>query len=308
MSPPTDRPRLLLVGGGGGLVGRALLAEFAPSWQIRSIHRHPTPGESAAGVEWISADVATFADWSRVLREVNLVVNVAWYRYGSARRFAPLADGLLRLITAAQAAGIPRFVHISVPPATPSIESSLPYMTYKRAVDRALEQSELSYAILRPTMLFGPRDKLLTVMLRTMARYHVFPMFGDGEYHLSPIAVTDLARVVRREATNAQSHTVLVGGPTRWRYRALTDEMFERLGLRPHYLRFTPRGAVRLARFLESLGSSLLYGYEVEWLLADLLGLPPYEGLETPLEPVEPFLSSEARRLRGRRAPISGYI
>ena len=308
MSPPTDQPRLLLVGGGGGLVGRALLAEFAPSWKIRSIHRHSAPGESAAGVDWIPADVATFADWPRALRDVDLVVNVAWYRAGSARRFAPLAEGLLRLIAAAQKARVARFVHISVPPSTPSIETSLPYMTYKRAVDRALQQSELSQAILRPTMLFGPRDKLLTVMLRTMARYHLFPMFGDGEYHLSPIAVTDLVRIVRREATNPESHTVLVGGPTRWRYRTLTDEMFERLGLRPRYVRFTPRGAVRLARLLETLGSSLLYAYEVEWLLADLLGLPPYEGLDTPLKPVEPFLSSEAQRLRGRRAPISGYI
>jgi hypothetical protein len=94
----------------------------------------------------------------------------------------------------------------------------------------------------------------------------------------------------------------------RWRYRTLTDEMFARLGLRPRYVHFSPRGSVRLARFLESLGSSLLYAYEVEWLLSDLLGLPPYEGLETPLEPVEPFLTQEAVRLRGRRAAVSSYI
>jgi len=46
----------------------------------------------------------------------------------------------------------------------------------------------------------------------------------------------------------------------------------------------------------------------VEWLLADLLGLPPYEGLDRPLRPVEPFLSAEARRLRGERAALSGYF
>lgn len=304
MRPSEDRPRLLLVGGGGGLVGRAILAEFAPSWKIRSIHRHPAPGEAAAQVEWIPADVATFADWPRALRDVDLVVNVAWYRFGPKRRFAPLAEGLLRLIASSQEVGVPRFVHISVPPATASIESSLPYMTYKRKVDHALEATELSYAILRPTMLFGPRDKLVTVMLRTMARYHVFPMFGDGDYHLSPIAVSDLARVILKEAKSGETHTVLVGGPTRWKYRALTDEMFERLGLPARYFRLSPRGAIRLARFLETVGSSLLYAYEVEWLLADLLGLPPYEGLTTPLEPVEPFLSAEARRLRGRKAPI----
>ena len=308
MSASHERRRLLLVGGGGGLVGRSVLAEFAPAYQIRSLHRHPTLEESGRSVEWVRGDAATVTDWAPLLKDVDLVLNVAWYRTGSARVFAPLAQGLLRLVAAAQAAEVPRFLHISVPDATPSIEAGLPYMTYKRSVDRAIERSGLSYAIVRPTMLFGPRDKLLSVMLRTMARYHVFPMFGDGEYHLSPIAVRDLARILYRESELDDCHNVTAGGPTRWRYQTLTDEMFGRLGLRPRYVHFSPHGALRLARLLERLGSSLLYAYEVEWLLADLLGLPPYEGLDSPLEPVEPFLSAEAVRLRGRKAAPSGYI
>lgn len=306
MSDRTSRPRLLLVGGGGGLVGRAVLAEFGQTWRIRSVHRHPAPEESGGSIEWVRADATTVPDWSILLKEVDLVVNVAWYRAGPRRRFAPLAAGLERLIEAARAAEIPRFLHLSVPPATLSIETTLPYMTFKRQVDRALERSGLSFAIVRPTMLFGPRDKLLTVMLRTMARYHLFPIFGDGEYHLSPIAVSDLARILKREARSEESHIVLAGGPVRWQYRVLTDEMFRRLGLRPRYVRFSPRGSVRLARILETLGSSLLYAYEVEWLLSDLLGLPAYEGLDSPLLPVEPFLSQEARRLRGESAPVAG--
>jgi uncharacterized protein YbjT (DUF2867 family) len=306
MSASNGRRRLLLVGGGGGLVGRAVLREFVPTFQIRSLHRHPAPEEARPSVEWVRGDATTVTDWASLLKDVDLVLNVAWYRSGSARRFAPLCEGLIRLVTAAEAAEIPRFLHISVPDATPSIEANLPYMTYKRKIDRAIERSQLSYAIVRPTMLFGPRDRLLSAMLRTMARYHRFPMFGDGEYHLSPIAVGDLARILRHEAELDESHNVTAGGPVRWRYRTLTDEMFGRLGLRPRYLHFSPRGSIRLARFLEGLGSTLLYAYEVEWLLADLLGLPPYEGLDSPLEPVEPFLSTEAVRLRGRRAPPSG--
>ncbi len=151
-------------------------------------------------------------------------------------------------------------------------------------------------------MLFGPNDKLLTVMLRTMARYHRFPMFGDGEYHVSPIAARDLARILRREARLSDRHTVSAGGPTRWRYRDLTDRMFSALGRPPRYVRFSPRGSVRLARFLETLGSDLLYAYEVEWLLSDALGPPAYSGLERPLAPVEPFLDSEAARY-GSRPP-----
>jgi uncharacterized protein YbjT (DUF2867 family) len=299
MSAPTSaRPRLLLVGGGGGLVGRAILEEFAPEWDIRSLHRHAAPEESVPAVEWIPDDVTSVPDWRPLLEGVDVVLNVAWYRAGSDRRFRPLTEGLLRLISAARSVPIRRFVHLSVPNATPHIETGLPYMRRKREVDRALGASGLPYSILRPTMLFGPRDKLLTVMLRTIARWRRFPMFGDGDYHVSPIAARDLARIVRREAGLEGPRVVEAGGPRRWRYRDLTDTLFDVLGLPPRYVTFSAAGGRRLARVLETFGSSLLYEYEVEWLLADGLGLPPYEGLATPLTPVEEFLRSEGRRLR----------
>lgn len=298
MSSPPDRARLLLVGGGGGLVGRALLAEFAGDRKIRSVHRHPAPAEDGRGVEWVRGNAAEISNWDPIVHEVDLVVNVAWYRAGSERRFAPLAGGLERLITAAEKARVRRFVQISVPPGPESLESSLPYFVHKRRVDRALEASGLSYAIVCPTMLFAPRDKLLTVMLGMMARYRRFPMFGYGRYHLSPLAASDLAKIVRRESDLPESHTVLAGGPRRWQYRALTDVMFERLGLPPRYVHLSPANSRRIARLLESVGSTRLYEYEVEWLLADLLGLEPYSGLGVPLSAVEPFLDSEAARLR----------
>jgi uncharacterized protein YbjT (DUF2867 family) len=300
------RHRLLLVGGGGGLVGRAVLAEFGPRWEIRSVHRHPSPEETSRSVEWIRGDAGIFPDWNSALRDVDVVLNVAWYRWGSRRRFETLGAGVLRLIAAARRAGVRRFVQMSVPPAPADLEATLPYLVCKRQADAALVRSGLSYSIVRPTMLFAPRDKLLTVMLRTIHRYHRFPMFGDGEYHLSPIAVTDLAEILRREAEGDASRVVLVGGPVRWRYRDLTDELFRRLGLPPSYLRLSPGGGRRLAGLLQALGSSLIYEYEVEWLLSDLLGLPPYEGLGRPLTPVEPFLAREALRLRGETVPGAG--
>jgi NADH dehydrogenase len=252
-------------------------------------------------VEWVPADVSRVRDWRPLLDGVDLVINVAWYRAGSDRRFRALATGLERLIDAAARAGIPRFVHVSVPAATPHIESQLPYMLRKREVDRALESSPLPYSIVRPTMLFGPRDKLLTVMLRTMCRWHRFPLFGEGEYHVSPISARDLARILRREAGLEGRRTVDAGGPRRWTYRDLTDRLFGSLGLPPRYFHLSPAGGRRLARLLELLGSSLLYAYEVEWLVSDRLGLPAYAGLSTPMEPVEEFLRLEGARLRPSR-------
>jgi uncharacterized protein YbjT (DUF2867 family) len=292
---PGDAPVVLVVGGCSGLVGRAVLAEFGRDHRLRSLHRAPTPAERAAGVDVRRADVATVADWRPFLEGVDTVLNLAWYRQAPARRFVALANGLVRLVREAESVGVRRLLHLSVPDAPERLERGLPYLAEKRRVDRAVEASGLAYAIVRPTMLFGPRDKLLTVMLRTARRYRWFPMFGDGAYHLSPLAVEDLAAILRVEAERGARRNVLAGGPRRWVYRDLTDAIFRALGRRPRYLHLGDRASVRLARLLEGLGSSLLYAYEVDWLLSDMLGLAPYGGLPRPLAEVGPFLERQAR-------------
>lgn len=302
MSARRDRPRLLLVGGAGGLVGRSTLPEILTSFDVRSVHRSEVRVEATAGVDWRRADIGAVSDWSPILDGVDVVVNLAWHRWGNTTRFRRLERGLEGLLEASQRAGLRRFVHVSVPAAPQQLETSLPYLAYKRRFDEALRASGLSYRIVRPTMLFGRGDRLLGVMLRLMHRYPFFPMFGDGNYHVSPLAVEDLAAILHREALGTEVGTVDAGGPTRYRYRDLTDAMFAFLGKRPRYWRLGPRGSVALARLVQDLGSTLLYAYEVEWLLADMLGLSPYGGLDRALTPVEPYLRSEALRLRGGAA------
>jgi uncharacterized protein YbjT (DUF2867 family) len=293
------QPLLLVVGGCGGLVGRAVLEEFSPDHRIRSVHRHPVASEAQRGVEWVSGDAGDVADWGPALHGVDTVLVTAWLRQASRRTFARLGGGLVRLVRAADRAGVRRLVHLSVPDAPQDLERSLPYLAEKRAVDRAVRESSVRYSIVRPTMLFGEKDRLLSVLLRLASRYRRLPMFGDGSYHVSPLAARDLARIVRREGEAGARSTIVAGGPRRWEYRELTDELFRALSLPPKYVSISPRNSVRLARVLEGLGSSLVYAYEIRWLLSDLLGTPAYAGLPQPLAPVESFLAEEARRLRG---------
>jgi uncharacterized protein YbjT (DUF2867 family) len=302
---PTARPRVLLVGGGGGFVGRAVLSALLPRFKVRSVHRNSAPNEGPE-VEWFRADLQAMSDWSPLLSDVQVVLNVAWYRWESAATFQALHDGLVRLVEASARAGVRRFLQVSVPPAPAALETQLPYLVYKRRVDAAIAGSGLSYRIVRPTMLFGPGDVLLSVMFRLMRRYPLFPMFGDGSYHVSPIAVSDLARVLVREADGSTRGTLDLGGPERLTYLELTDRMFRLIGKRPGYWRLSATGARRLTRLLVAMGSTLLYPYEVEWLMSDMLGLPAYEGLDTPLQRVEPYLEQlAARTTRPRRSTSS---
>jgi len=295
--------RVLLVGGGGGLLGRALLPELTDQFEVRSVHRHPVPLEATAGVEWIPADISRVRDWRGLLEDVDIVVNVVWYRWGNATRFRRLYEGLHALLETCQALRIDRFVQVSVPPAPPSLEARLPYLTFKRRFDQELLSSGLSARVVRPTMMFAPEDRLLTVMMRLMRRYPWFPMFGDGAYHLSPIAAADVAKILVRESAGSETGAVDAGGPVRYRYRDLTELMFRAVGRPPSYLHLGPRGSVALAQLSQDLGSPLIYAYEVVWLLSDLLGPPAYPGPTSPLQRVEPFLDREGRKLGGPGLP-----
>ena len=86
---PGARPLLLVVGGCGGLVGRAVLEEFSRDHDIRSVHRHPVAREAEHGVEWVRGDAATVGDWTPLLAGVDTVLNLAWYRQSSAPPVLP---------------------------------------------------------------------------------------------------------------------------------------------------------------------------------------------------------------------------
>ena len=57
------------------------------------------------------------------------------------------------LFLAAKRAGVQRIVHVSI--THPSSDSPLPYFRGKALVERALAESDVSYAIVRPAILFG---------------------------------------------------------------------------------------------------------------------------------------------------------
>ena len=84
-----------------------------------------------------------------------------------------------------------RVVHVSI--TNPSEDSPLPYFHGKARLERALIESSLSYAILRPAVLFGKEDILINNIAWALRHLPLFGLFGDGSYRLQPIYVDDLA-------------------------------------------------------------------------------------------------------------------
>ncbi len=120
------------------------------------------------------------------LAGVEVLYNTYWVRFNHKLfRHADAVRNTLILFDAAQRAGVRRIVHVSI--TNPAEDSPLEYFRGKARLERALIESGLSYAILRPTVLFGAEDILINNIAWLLRRLPVFGVFGDGSYRLQPI-------------------------------------------------------------------------------------------------------------------------
>lgn len=163
------------------------------------------------------------------LRGVRVLYNTYWVRFNH-RWFthAEAVANTLRLFAAARDAGVERIVHVSI--TNPSADSPLEYFRGKAQLEEALMQSGLSYAILRPTVLFGKEDILINNIAWMLRRFPVFGVFGRGDYRLQPIYVDDLARLAVEHGTRRDNVTVEAIGPEIFTYRELVTAIGRIIG------------------------------------------------------------------------------
>lgn len=81
-------------------------------------------------------------------------------------------------------------------------------------------ESGLSYAILRPAVLFGGEDILINNIAWVLRHVPVFAVFGSGQYRLQPIHVDDLAALAIEHGRLSGSVTIDAVGPETFSRRA----------------------------------------------------------------------------------------
>jgi NADH dehydrogenase len=136
----------------------------------------------------------------------------------------------LALFDAARRAGVQRVVHVSI--TNPSKDSPLEYFRGKARLERGLIESGLSYAILRPAVLFGEEDILVNNIAWALRRLPVFGIFGMGRYRLQPIHVRDLAELAVALGRSRENVVIDAIGPETFTYRELVKEIARIIGKR----------------------------------------------------------------------------
>ncbi len=208
---------------------------------------------------------------TKSLQGVDVLVNTYWVRFDKGRNTQPRAVENTRiLVNAAKASGVKRVVHISI--ANPSADSHLPYYWGKAANEKAVIESGIPYAILRPTVLVGKEDILINNIAFLLRRFPVFFIPGDGSYGIQPVFVEDLADLSVEGVYSKDNYIIDAVGPDRYTFKELVQLIGETIGSKRLLISLSPRLALLASQFLSFfVNDVILTPEEVDGLMANLL-------------------------------------
>ena len=217
------------------------------------------------------------------LAGVDVLYNTYWVRFNH-RTFthAQAVANTLVLFDAARRAGVRRVVHVSI--TNPAENSPLEYFSGKARLEQALQASGLSYAILRPTVLFGREDILINNIAWALRRFPFFAIFGDGSYRLQPVHVDDLANLAVAQGLRSENVIINAIGPETFTYRELVKAIGAAIG-RPRPLVNVPPGVGCLLGKLVGwfMHDTFITREEIRGLMAELLHVDTPATGDTPL-------------------------
>jgi uncharacterized protein YbjT (DUF2867 family) len=241
----------VLLTGGTGFIGppvaHALRARETP---VRALVRDAGRGSrlTAWGVELAVGDVTEPASLRAAFAGVDCVVHLVAIIKGRPEQFERvMAEGTRNVVTAAQEAGVRRFVLASALGLDERSKDAVPYFAAKWEMERAVRESGLEHVIFRPSFVFGRDGGVLPTFVRLARFAPMTPIIGPGTQRLQPIWVEDLAEyyALAISESAAANRTFELGGPDAVTWNEFWERLKRVLGVRRPSLH-VPFGAMRV--------------------------------------------------------------
>jgi uncharacterized protein YbjT (DUF2867 family) len=226
----------VLVCGSTGSVGAAVVhALRARGHKVIEASRSAVDGAAALRVDYMTA-VAPSA-WAERLAPLRLdaIVNcVGILMEGSGQRFERVhAQGPVELFRGAASAGVRRIVQVSALGVDGSAAClAMPYLSSKLQADDTLAGLPVEWAVLRPSLLYGPRSQS-AALFATLASLPGIGLPGRGAQRVQPLHVYELAELIARllERAGPLREVHELGGPAAMSYREMLHAYRNALGL-----------------------------------------------------------------------------
>ena len=267
---------MILVTGATGTVGSALLPKLLDRGeQVRVLVRDPRGlGRLRVEVRIVLGDLTELADPRVVrgaLRGVSTVIHLAAAIRDQPRAPVEELNGLAtaRLLRAAEAAGIGRFVFFSAIGAS-EIQRTR-FFRAKALAEEAVLGSDLETTVFAPSIVYAPGDPWVTIQ-RRLALLPAIPISGEGQACFQPIWADDVARCVLADLdAGSGSRRHELAGPERLTYDQLA-RLIARAAGRERPLDHVPLGLVHygLAGLRRVVGDAAF----ATWEEAELMEVP----------------------------------
>jgi 2-alkyl-3-oxoalkanoate reductase len=298
------RVRRLFLTGGTGLVGSHVASRFREKGTtVRALHRSSSDTSylESIGCDLVEGDIRDDPDVLAVaMKGCDALVHAASLVYADLpwpRVRAINVEGTGGVFRGAVAAGIPRAVHLSsvavygipegeVDEASPTDRPLRPRERYARskreaeAVVREVAESaaSLQVALLRPTAIYGERDRLFTLRMAGHLERRRQLLLGSGRTPLPLVYAGNLADAVEAALTRPLPERIRaynVTGTAPISQRDFYGALARALGTRTRFVPI-PGSLVRLgARAADALGLQLPGMEEVPFTRVALLATRP---------------------------------
>ncbi|MSP85929.1 MAG: NAD-dependent epimerase/dehydratase family protein [Methylotenera sp.] len=202
-TPPLIGHNEIAVTGATGFIGTTLIKQLSNAgWQVRALYR-PHGGRvppNLPGVKWIAGDLNNIAALHSLVADVNAVIHCAGAVRGASRAdFDQINEAGALHVAQACAAQIvkPRFLLIS------TLAARMPELSHyagskwrgEAAIKTVAE--DMRWTILRPPAVYGPGDRELLPLFKSMAKgFAPLPAGANGRFSL--VHVEDLVAVMVR--------------------------------------------------------------------------------------------------------------
>jgi NADH dehydrogenase len=268
---------VILLTGATGNVGSALLRRLVrDGYSVRALVRDPRRlGPDRVRVQIALGDLSDASSFRHALRGVKTVIHLAAAIRDQERQGATIEEvnalGTLRLVRAAERAGVERFVFFSA--IGTSLHSQSRFFRAKAQAELAVEESSMQTTVFSPSIIYSPGDPWITLLGR-LAVLPVVPISGSGRAQYEPIWSHDVAAAVvgLLEQNGDQPHQSLeLAGPQRLSYDDIVRVYLD-VKHRRRRLIHVPLPVVRWGlKAVEEIQGSLAFA---TWDEAELMEIP----------------------------------
>ena len=266
----------VVVAGGTGFVGREVVSRLLEERgvEVAVTTRYPERPDPWDGrvrkIQAFAGDVVSigkaFTGADTVVQAIQFPNHPVEDRDKGRTYMEVDARGTEVAVGVARKLGVRRFVYLSGAGAGRNLPQ--PWMKAKDIAEKAIRESGMEYAIVRPSWIYGPGDHSLNRFIWFCRHLPLVPVIGDGQTPVYPAYVRDVGRaiaeLVRRE--DARDTVLELGGPQRLTMDDVIRTVQEVLGRRRPLLHHPPALMKLLVRPMALMPKPLLSPGAVDFI------------------------------------------